>query len=192
MLLSLIAALDRNGLIGAGGGLPWRLPRDLRRFRALTWGKPVIVGRTTHDLIGPLPGRHHIVLSRRPEPPASGCPVAAGLDDALAQAGAFLVRHGGDEALVIGGARVYRDALPRCRRCYLTLVEGDFHGDAWFPLDALAAAPWRVAAREAHPADERNPHPHRFLTLERTDVPGPDAFVLRAEWLAPSSVTPSS
>jgi dihydrofolate reductase len=182
MRVSLIAALDRNGLIGAGGALPWRLPSDLKRFRSLTWGKPVIVGRTTHDLIGPLPGRYHIVLSRRADPPASGCPTAATLHDALRQAAAYLETHGGDEALVIGGAGVYREALPQCGRCYLTLVDGDFHGDAWFPLDALAAVRWRVAARELHPADERNPHSHRFVVLERDETPGAESFGFDAEW----------
>jgi dihydrofolate reductase len=166
MIVSLIGAMDRAGLIGDAHGLPWRLPRDLKRFRALTWGKPVIVGRTTHELVGALPGRHHIVLSRRPDPPRSGCPVAASLDDALRQAADHLTATGGDEVVVIGGGQVYHEALPRAERVYLTVVDGVFAGDTYFPWQGLCEG-WHVVDEEICPADEKNPYTHRFFRLER-------------------------
>jgi dihydrofolate reductase len=163
MRLSLIAALDRNGLIGNEQGLPWRLPSDLRRFRDLTWGKPIIMGRTTHEHIGrPLPGRQNIVLSRRADLSIPGCTVAHSLDEALS-----LTDTSTDEAFVIGGSQIYRDALPRADRLYLTLVDGVFEGNAWFPSELMHPDDWSVVQREAHPADDRNPHPHVFLVLER-------------------------
>jgi dihydrofolate reductase len=165
MIVSLIAAMDRQGLIGDAHGLPWRLPRDLKRFRALTWGKPVIVGRTTHDLVGSLPGRHHIVLSRRPDPPRSGCPVAATFDEALRQAEAYLATSGGDEVMVIGGGQVYREALPRAERIYLTVVDSVFHGATYFPWQGLREG-WHVVEEEDCPADEKNPLRHRFFRIE--------------------------
>jgi dihydrofolate reductase len=178
MTVALITAVDRAGLIGDAHGLPWRLPRDLKRFRALTWGKPVIVGRRTHESIGALPGRHHIVLSRRPGPLPSGCAVAATLDDALRQARDYLTRCGGDEAMVIGGGQVYREALPRAGRIYLTVVEGAFPGDTYFPCEALREG-WVIAEHEACEADEKNPYRHQFFRLERGtpdgDKPGFDA-----------------
>jgi dihydrofolate reductase len=163
MRLSLIAALDRNGLIGSEHGLPWRLPRDLRRFRDLTWGKPIIMGRTTHEHIGrPLPGRQNIVLSRSSGLAIPGCTGARSLDEALSLADASA-----DECFVIGGSQVYREALPRADRLYLTLVDGIFEGNAWFPSDLMRPDEWSVEQREVCPADDKNPHPHVFLVLDR-------------------------
>jgi dihydrofolate reductase len=168
MLVSLIAAIDRRGLIGAEAGLPWHLPNDLRRFRTITWGKPIVMGRTTFELIGkPLPGRVNIVLSRSPQYSPPGCRVARTLEEALAIAESCLAETGG-EALIIGGGKVYAEALPYCDRLYLTIVEGDFQGNTYFPIEELLRQSWRpVSEPETHAADEKNRYPHSFHILER-------------------------
>ena len=128
MLISIVAALDEDGLIGAGGRLPWRLHGDLPRFRRLTMGKPVLMGRRTFESIGrPLDGRVNIVLSRRAGFEASGCRTVASFEDALAAV------RGTEELMVIGGAGVYALALPRAERLFLTRVQGRFEGDVYFP-----------------------------------------------------------
>jgi dihydrofolate reductase len=169
MLVSIIAAIDRRGLIGAEAGLPWHLPADLRRFRALTWGKPILMGRTTFELIGkPLPGRTNIVLSRSPQYCPPRCRVARTLEEALAIAESCLVETGGNEAMIIGGGKVYAEALQRCDRLYLTIVEGDFQGNTYFPIQELLRQSWRPAGEpETHVADETNRYPHSFHILER-------------------------
>lgn len=167
MILSAIVALDRSGLIGAGGGIPWHLPADLKRFRRLTIGKPIVMGRRTFESIGrPLPERTNIVVTRRGDFGAAGCLVADSVEAALALARDHLARHGGDEAVVIGGAGLYEATAPLCDRLLLTVVEGDFAGDTHFPLGALAGRSRTIVAREYHPADERNPHPHWFFRLD--------------------------
>jgi dihydrofolate reductase len=167
MKLSLIVAMSGSGVIG-DRGLPWRLPRDLRRFRALTWGKPLIVGRRTHELIGrPLPGRDTIVLTRDESFHPDGAHVARDPDAALALAADLSRRRSADEVFVIGGAEVYRLFLDRVDRVYLTLVEGNFAGTATFPVEQLLAGRWAIRHYERIPADEANPHPHQFLILER-------------------------
>jgi dihydrofolate reductase len=160
MRIALIAALDRNGLIGRDNDLPWHLPADLQHFKRTTMGKPILMGRLTWESLGrPLPGRHNIVLTRDPGYRADGATVVASIDAALAAAGDV------DEAMVIGGAAFYRAMLPRAERLYLTRIDAAFEGDAWFPeIDPDA---WRETAREQHPADERNPHPYAFVTLDR-------------------------
>ena len=169
MLVSIIAAVDRRGLIGDKTGLPWRLPKDLRRFRAITWGKPVIMGRRTFELIGkPLPGRFNIILTQNPKYSAPGCRVARTFQEALSIAGEYLASTGGNEVMVIGGGKVYAEAIHGWDRLYLTLVEGDFKGDAYFPLQALLRQRWRPACEpERHAADEKNRHPHSFHVIER-------------------------
>src|SRR5436309_1567122 len=142
MRISIIVAMDRNGLIGDDRGLPWRLPRDLRRFRELTMGKPIVMGRTAHEHIGrPLPGRQNIVLSRRAGFAAPGCTVANSWDDALRLAG------GADELFAVGGNEVYRAALPRADRVHMTLVDGIFAGTVHFPLDSVRANQWVESRR---------------------------------------------
>jgi len=139
-LTALVAALARNRVIGVGNRLPWRLPEDLARFKRLTMGAPVIMGRKTRESIGrPLPGRRNIVVTRAPEASWEGCVVAHSLADALA-----LARDAG-EAFVIGGAELYAQALPGADRLYLTLIDADYAGDAWFP--EFDAAAWREVAR---------------------------------------------
>ena len=157
--LSLIVAMDRNRLIGVNGQLPWRLPQDLRHFKALTVGKTVLMGRKTWDSLGrPLPQRDNWVLTRDRGFAPDGCRVFHRLEDALATPAQ-------GELMVIGGAELYRQTLPQARRLYLTLVDAELQGDTWFP--EYAQLQWREAAREAHAADERHAHPYCFITLDR-------------------------
>jgi dihydrofolate reductase len=172
MKLSLVAALARNGVIGTETGLPWRLPADLKRFRKLTWGKPILMGRKTLETLGkPLDGREHIVLTRDPDYRAEGVHLVHSVEEALRCAEELLSQLGGDEAMVIGGEQVYRVFLPHVTRMYLTVVEGDFAGTAHFPDELPAGALWRRAHHEFHPADQRNPHPHHFLIVDRVVHP---------------------
>lgn len=160
MKLALIVAVADNGVIGQHNDLPWRLPEDLKRFKALTMGKPIIMGRKTFDSIGrPLPGRVNIVISRQSDLALPGCIVASSLSAALVAAGAV------EEAVVIGGAEIYRQALPQAQRIYLTQVHAAVAGDTVFP--PLDAARWRSIAREDYPADERHVHAYSFVILER-------------------------
>jgi dihydrofolate reductase len=160
MRISMIVAMDRQGLIGAGGKLPWHLPADLRRFRQVTMGKPIIMGRRTHESIGrALPGRRNIVLTRQGDYRASGCRVVHSVDGALAAAGQA------DEVLVIGGAQIYRLFLARADRLYLTVVEAELEGDTFFPQ--LDPAEWRETWAEDRPADEANPFLLRFAIWDR-------------------------
>ena len=159
VLVSLIAAVARNRVIGVENRLPWHLPADLRRFRALTWGKPVVMGRLTHESIGrPLPGRRNIVITRA-GPVMGGCERARSLEDALARA------EPAPEAVVIGGARCYREALPLSRRMYLTRIDADFTGDAWFP--EWDPDEWAERERESFARGATAPFDYEFLVLER-------------------------
>ncbi len=163
MRIALIAALDRNGLIGRDNDLPWRLPADLQHFKRMTMGKPILMGRLTWESLGrPLPGRHNIVLTRDQDYQAEGATVVDSTDAALAAAGEA------EEAMVIGGAAFYRAMLPHAERLYLTRIDAEFDGDAWFPEFDPAA--WRETARETHALDERNAYPYAFVTLERVRV----------------------
>jgi dihydrofolate reductase len=160
MSLSLIVALARNRVIGRAGRLPWRLPEDLKFFRRMTVGKPVLMGRRTFESIGrPLPERQNIVLSRDPAYRADGCQVVQSLGAALAVAGPAA------EVMVIGGATLYARTLPRAERLYLTLVQAKVAGDVYFPAFDWSA--WREDWREEHSADERHAYPYTFLRLER-------------------------
>jgi dihydrofolate reductase len=168
MTSALIAAMDRRGLIGADGVLPWHLPADLRRFRALTMGKPLILGRRTFESIGrPLPGRHTIILTHDPDYRSEGCRIAHDLASAEIQAEEILTLTGGQEWFVAGGGEVYRQALDRVDRLYLTLVEGLFRGNVVFPLDLVHLQEWQVTSGEYFAADQRNPHGHAFVILTR-------------------------
>ncbi len=157
--IAIIAALARNRVIGRSNRLPWRLPDDLRHFKRLTLGRPIIMGRRTWEsLPGLLPERTHIVITRDAQYRGDGAVVVHSLDAALTAAG-------GEEALVVGGAELYALALPRASRLYLTLVDAEVEGDAFFP--ELDSAEWREVAREPHAADERHAYPFAFVTLER-------------------------
>ena len=158
--IALIAAMAENRVIGRANRLPWRLPADLRRFKSVTMGKPVIMGRKTYESIGtPLPGRSNIVVTRDPDYRAPGCQVVHSLEQAL-EAGA-----GHAEVMVIGGAELYRQALGRAERIYLTLVRAEVEGDALFP--DIEPQQWRELERESHRADERNQYDYDFVTLQR-------------------------
>lgn len=154
MILSIIAATDLCWVIGNGGKLPWHLPGDLQRFKLLTMGKPVIVGRRTIEGIGRgFHGRKTIVLSRSGLCSLPGCDVASSLEEACAMA----AETGAGEVMVIGGAQVYEQALAVADRIYLTIVLGAFAGDALFPNPIRCGRPWRLASTTLHRADEQNP-----------------------------------
>lgn len=160
--ISLVVAMDANGLIGAGGGLPWRLPADLKHFRRKTVGKPILMGRRTFESIGrPLPGRENLVLTRDSGFDAGGTHRVASLDEALnwAHEGGFA------ELAVIGGAQVYALALPRVERLYLTRVHSAFDGDTHFP--AIDWREWCEVEREDRAADDRHAHDFSFIELRR-------------------------
>ncbi len=159
-MISLIVAASTNNVIGRDGALPWRLSDDLRRFKRITIGKPVIMGRMTYESIGrPLPGRHCIVLSTRPDYTVSGCDVVASHEAAIDIAGAA------DEIMVIGGANIYRQFLPLAERIYLTRVQAEIEGDVYFP--DLDADMWQETAHETHAANESNDFDFVFTTLQR-------------------------
>ncbi len=158
--VSLIAALGPDRIIGKAGGLPWHLPADLKRFKVRTWGKPIVMGHSTHRSIGKaLPGRRNLVLTRQGRPVAPDAEAFGALEDAL------IACAGAPEVMIIGGAQIYAEALPRADRLYLTLVRGLFDGDTWFP--ALAADGWQIAERHDHPADPRNRFAHTEFVLTR-------------------------
>lgn len=156
-----------NGIIGAGGGLPWRLKSDLTIFRQVTMGKPVIMGRRTWDSLPrkPLPGRTNIVLSRDGSFEPSGAVVCEDFSEAVQIAREQAEEDGVDEVCVIGGAEIFALALPRARRLYLTEVQAEPQGDVVFP--SFDESLWRETRREAHPAGSDDDHPFIFRVLER-------------------------
>jgi dihydrofolate reductase len=167
MSLSIIVAMSRDFVIGDEQGLPWRLPTDLKRFRKYTLGKPVIMGRKTRDLIGrPLPGRTNIVLTRDQNYQADEAVIVYSWLEAIESAHRVLA-PGQDEVMVIGGAKIYRLALPDAERLYLTVVEGEFTGTVYFPREVPDKLLWRKVSEEVIPADERNPHAHVFAVFEK-------------------------
>ena len=160
MRLSIVVAASQNNVIGKGNQLPWRLPDDLKRFKALTMGKPIIMGGKTFDSIGkPLPGRLNIVVTRQPTLRIEGVVVVHSADAALAAAGAV------EEAVLVGGADLYQQLLPRTDVVHLTRVHTMVDGDAFLP--ELSPDKWRETAREEHAADERHAFAFTYLTLER-------------------------
>ena len=164
MSISLIAALDRHHAIGRDGAMPWHLPDDLRRFKALTLGKPVLMGRKTALAIGrALPGRSNLVLTRGDRAPFAGQVVVHSLDEAIERAGS-------DELAVIGGGEVYALALPRATRMHLTWVDTQVaQADAFFP--PFDARQWIETAREEHAADARHAFSMRFVDYVRAIPP---------------------
>jgi dihydrofolate reductase len=157
-ILSLIVAMDRRRLIGRDNALPWRLPEDLRHFKATTLGKPIIMGRKTWESLGrPLPGRRNILVSRNPAYAAEGAEVAASLPAALQLA------QDEEEVFVIGGSELYRQALPLAHRLYLTEIDAAFEGDAWFP--EFSADEWLETSRE--PQVGADGLPFAFVLYER-------------------------
>ena len=158
-MISLIVAASENGVIGRDGELPWRQSDDLRRFKAVTMGKPIVMGRKTWESIGrPLPGRQNIVVSRQPGLDIEGADVVASASTAVDAA------HDADEIMVIGGSEIYALFMPLASRVYLTRVHAHVEGDARFPpLDDE----WRLVHEERHAADEHNDHDMSFRIYER-------------------------
>ena len=161
MLISLIVAMAENRVIGRGNQMPWHLPADLRHFKGVTLGKPVIMGRKTFESIGrPLPGRRNVVISRNAEWSADGVECVNSLDAALA-----LVQDAA-EVMIIGGGQLYREALPLAQRLYLTHIQLSVtDADTWFP--DYSQYQWQLQAEELHAPDEKNPYHYRFETLKR-------------------------
>ena len=160
----LVVARADNGMIGREGALPWRLPADLRRFKAMTVGKPVLMGRKTFESIGkPLPGRHNIVLTRDADWTAEGVSVVPNLAEAIACAG-LDPRARADAVMIIGGAEIYAQALPLAERVELTEVHVEAEGDTLLPgFDPLV---WREISRVRHTAEGEAPA-YSFVTLVR-------------------------
>ena len=166
MRLALIWAMARNRVIGRNDALPWYLPEDLKYFKQVTMGKPIIMGRKTWESIGrPLPGRTNIVITRDPEFDAEGVKVVNSLEAAITLAEHITVIDGGDEAVVMGGAQIYEMALPMADRLYMTQVHADVDGDTCFPEFELAS--WHELTREDFSASETNPYDYSFVVLER-------------------------
>lgn len=162
----LVAAVGQNGVIGVGDRLPWRLPTDLKHFRALTLGKPMIMGRRTFaGLGGPLPGRRTIVVSRQPGYAPEGVEVAASFEAALARGRALAAADGVDAVMVAGGAQIYAAALPVADRIELTEVQLAPDGDTWFP--GLDRRVWRETARRGPEQGPEDVAAMVFVTLER-------------------------
>jgi dihydrofolate reductase len=158
--VSIVVATDEHGGIGLEGRLPWHLPNDLKRFKALTMGRPIIMGRRTFDSIGrALPGRVNIVVSRQSGLGIDGCAVVPSFEAALEAA------SDADETCVIGGAEIYRLALPLAETLHLTRVHATVGADTFFPV--IDAAEWEEISREDCPADERHAYPYSFVTLRR-------------------------
>ena len=160
MIISLIAAMDKNRVIGKKNALPWYLPADLRHFKELTTGKPIIMGSTTFASIGKaLPNRINIVLTRDPAFVANGCVIVHLVEEALVAA----QRH--DEIMVIGGANVFKQFLPLANKMYLTMIDAEVDGDVYFPQ--WNPNEWYETNRETHNPDEKNPYIYVFVTLEK-------------------------
>ncbi len=160
MRISLIVAMAKNRVIGANNRLPWHLSADLKRFRKITLGKPILMGRRTFESIGrPLPGRKNIVLTRAPRLAAPGCVVVHSLAEALREAA------DAPELMVIGGASLYAECLPMAERLYLTLIERDFAGDTCFP--PIRDGEWLECEREDVTDDPAFPFAYSFRVLNR-------------------------
>jgi len=160
MKISIIVAMEANGVIGQDNELPWHLPADLKHFKQTTMGKPILMGRKTWESIGrPLPGRTNIVITRDSTYSAAGCVVVNSIEAALTAAGEQ------DEVMVIGGAELYRQVLPSADTIYLTRIHEHFEGDTRFP--EIRDTEWHQLERIDHEADEKNPHDYSFIRLER-------------------------
>jgi dihydrofolate reductase len=160
MTISIIVAASTNNVIGAQGGLPWKVSDDLKRFKQLTLGKPVVMGRRTFESIGrPLPGRRNIVLTRQVDYLASGCEVTA------SPAGALSAAADADEIFIIGGSEIYALFLPKASRIYLTRIQASIDGDARLP--DIDEQHWQLVHAEAHDASDANQFAFEFRTYER-------------------------
>lgn len=161
MIISMIAAMAEDRVIGLDGIMPWHLPADLAHFKSSTMGSPVIMGRRTYDSIGrPLPGRRNIVLSRNASLSIEGCDVMQNLDEALQS-----IEDAVDEVFIIGGQQLYEQALPKADRLYLTHIALSVEGDTHFPDYSIYN--WKTVSSSSHDADARNQWSYSFELLER-------------------------
>lgn len=160
-MLSLIVAMDKNQLIGSDNRLPWHLSDDLKHFKVITMGKPIIMGRKTYESIGKaLPGRRSIVITRNADFQANGCEVTGSLEQAIS-----LTRKV-DEAVIIGGVQIYQQALQKIKRMYITQIDYEFQGDAWFP--EFNMSDWQIIETEDHLyQSEHISFAYHFITAER-------------------------
>lgn len=158
--ISLIAAMDRNRVIGRDNKIPWRLPAEQRWFKSVTLGKPILMGRKTYESIGrPLPGRHNIILTTNRAYSAEGCTVVHSVEEAIRAAGEE------KELMVIGGAYLYRQMLPLADCLYLTFIETEIEGDTYFP--AFSTVDWHIIQEDYFPANEQNIYNYRILVMRR-------------------------
>jgi len=164
--LALIVACAENGVIGRNNALPWHLSEDLRYFKRVTMGKPIVMGRKTYESIGrPLPGRTNIVISRNPDFSAEGVKSVTSLADALRLAEQVALIDGARELMVIGGAQIYAEALPKADRLYFTQVHADVEGDAHLPQ--IDWTQWQEVQRQRYPAEGPNPYDYSFVVYEK-------------------------
>jgi dihydrofolate reductase len=170
MKLAIYVAIAENGVIGRDNGLPWKLSTDLRRFKATTMGKPIIMGRKTWQSIGrPLPGRLNIVVTRDPDFRAEGAEIVRSLDEGLKLASVRgRCMAGADEACVVGGGEIYRQALPIADRLYVTHVLASPDGDTRFP--PIDPEMWKAVSTEEFPAGDRDTHATRYTVYERREA----------------------
>mgnify|MGYP001615647395 FL=1 len=160
MIISLIAAIARNRVIGKDNALPWKLPADMRRFKQLTIGKPIIMGRKTFESIGrPLPDRMNVIITRNKDFHAEGCTVVHSLDEVITSVGEA------QEVMVIGGSSVFQQFLPYAKRMYLTIIDEDIEGDVLFPEFDINE--WHEQERIEYQPDEKNAYRYVFVTLEK-------------------------
>jgi len=165
-IIALVVAIAENGVIGRDGGLPWRLPSDLKLFRRTTMGKPLIMGRKTFASLGkPLDGRDNIVVTRDPHFSAAGVLVAHDLGEALSLARDCARARGVDEIMVIGGADIFRETLPLARRLYLTRVHAEVDGDVRFPETDFSR--WHETTREPQPRGPKDEYAFTLTILDR-------------------------
>ena len=160
MIISLIVAMERNGVIGKDGNLPWRLSSDLQHFRKITMGKPIVMGRKTHESISrPLPGRENVIITRDKDYVAKDCTVLNSLECVYARF------HDLDEIMIMGGADLYQQTIDKAQRIYLTEVHADLEGDTWFPQ--FDREQWEEVERYDFRADEKNEYDYSFVILEK-------------------------
>jgi len=161
-MISAIVAMSLNRVIGDDNQLPWHLPADLKHFKTITSGYPILMGRKTFESIGrPLPNRTNIIITRNPAYKAEGCIIVSTIDDAITHA----KTTNSNEIFIIGGAEVYKQLLPRIERIYLTIVHETFEGDAFFP--ELKETEWKEVSHVRHEADESNDYDYSFVMLDR-------------------------
>ncbi|WP_102349298.1 dihydrofolate reductase [Bacillus sp. Marseille-P3661] len=159
-MISLVVAMDKNRVIGKDNQLPWHLPADLAFFKKVTMGKPIVMGRKTHQSIGrALPGRENIILTRDKNFTAEGCTIIHHIDELNK------ITNNHDEICIIGGAEIFKEVLPIIDRLYITEIEHEFEGDTFFP--AIDRTNWQLVSSEKGPKDEKNPYDYYFNIYEK-------------------------